>query len=326
MNYSYYLGVDISKHHLDFCLIDSSDLRRDYHCLNTSEAVSKTLREISSTYMNLLICAEYTGMYGFNLMQTALSLNLALWMENPAQIKYSGGIQRGKNDPVDAWRIACYSLRFCDRAHLVRPQHQTIEQLAYLDSERALLVADRGKYKAQLSDQQGYMPNHIWQEKSQRLQQLIMSFDQHIMAIEQCMMILINEDQMLAHQLTLLESIPGVGPRLGCYILIATQGFTRFKNAKAICCHAGIAPFAHHSGDKTYTKARVSHYADKRLKMLLHLAALSVIRRPGELKTYYERKCEQGKPKMSVINAIRSKLVHRMFAVIMRGEKYVAEY
>jgi transposase len=326
MNYSYCLGVDISKNHLDLCLIDSTNLRQDYHCLNTAEAVSKTLLQISSTHNKLLICAEFTGMYGFNLIQEALALKLPLWMENPAQIKYSSGIQRGKNDPVDAWRIACYALRFCDRAQLVRTQRKTIEQLAYLDSERTLLVADRGKYKAQLSDQQRYMPAYIWQEKVHRLQQLIASFEQHIIAIEQRMSALISEDEILARQMDLLESIPGVGPRLGCYMVIATQGFCRFKNAKAICCYAGIAPFAHHSGGNTYTRARVSHYADKRLKMLLHLAALSVIRHPGELKTYYQRKCKEGKSKMSVINAVRSKLVHRMFAVVMRGEKYVVDY
>tara|TARA_R110002124_G_scaffold286415_2_gene467271 strand:+ start:172 stop:564 length:393 start_codon:yes stop_codon:yes gene_type:complete len=115
MNYSHYLGVDISKNHLDLCVIDSTNLRQDYHCLNTAEAVSKTMFQISSTYTKLLICAEFTGLYGFNLIQAALTLNLALWME---QIKHSSGIQRGKNDPVDAWRIACYSLRFCDRARL----------------------------------------------------------------------------------------------------------------------------------------------------------------------------------------------------------------
>lgn len=326
MNYSYYLGVDISKQHLDLCLIDPDGFRQDYHCLNTQQDVSQILTQITSSCPNILVCAEVTGMYGFNLIQGALTLNLALWMEHPAQIKHSSGIQRGKNDPVDAWRIALYALRFCQQARLVRPAQTTIEQLAYLDSERALLVADRSKYKAQLSDQQGYMPTGIWQEKAHRLAQLISHFDHHISAIEQQMAELIKEDPMLANQMQLVQSIPGVGPRLGCYMIIATHGFCRFKNAKAICCHAGVAPFAHHSGSKTYTRSRVSHFADKRLKMLLHLAALAAIRSPGELQEYYLRRVKEGKAKMSVINAVRSKLVHRMFAVVSRNEKYIPNY
>jgi len=326
MMYSYYLGIDISKNHLDLCLIDPDGLRQDYHCPNTEQAVGQLLARITCSYPHILLCAEVTGMYGFHLIQQALRLNLALWMEHPAQIKHSSGIQRGKNDPIDAWRIALYALRFCRQARLVRACHQTIEHLAHLDSERALLVTTRSTYKGQLRDQKGYMPAGIWQEKAQRLTRLIAHLDQHICQIEQRMAELINQDPVLANQMQLLQSIPGVGPRLACYMIIVTGGFCRFNKAKAICCHAGIAPFAHHSGTKTYTRSRVSHWADKRLKMLLHLAALAAVRSPGELQEYYLRKTQEGKAKMSVINAVRSKLVHRMVAVVARNEKYIQNY
>jgi len=59
----------------------------------------------------------------------------------------------------------------------------------------------------------------------------------------------------------------------------------RKNQAKAICCHAGIAPFAHHSGTKTYTRSRVSHWADKRLKMLLHLAPLQPLEALGSFRS-----------------------------------------
>ena len=42
-----------------------------------------------------------------------------------------------------------------------------------------------------------------------------------------------------------------------------------------------------------------------------------------ELKTYYERKLEEGKSKMLVLNNIRCKLLGRVFAVINRGSEYV---
>ncbi|MFQ8804128.1 MAG: hypothetical protein ACLR8Y_02095 [Alistipes indistinctus] len=38
----------------------------------------------------------------------------------------------------------------------------------------------------------------------------------------------------------------------------------------------------------------------------------------SELKKYYERKVAEGKNKMSVINALRAKIVARMFAVIRK--------
>jgi hypothetical protein len=39
-------------------------------------------------------------------------------------------------------------------------------------------------------------------------------------------------------------------------------------------------------------------------------------RMKGELHKYYLKKVSEGKNKMLVLNAVRAKLVHRMFAVI----------
>ena len=59
------------------------------------------------------------------------------------------------------------------------------------------------------------------------------------------------------------------------------------------------------------------------MKRLLHLAAFAVTHRIGvELQKYYERKVAEGKNKMSVINALRAKMVARMFAVIKRDGTY----
>jgi len=66
--------------------------------------------------------------------------------------------------------------------------------------------------------------------------------------------------------------------------------------------------------------------ANKRLKTALHMAALSAMKLDSDLKIYYERKVAEGKSKMSVINAIRNKLVHRIFAVVKRGTEYQREY
>ena len=43
---------------------------------------------------------------------------------------------------------------------------------------------------------------------------------------------------------------------------------------------------------------------------------MSAIRLKNDLKIYYERKVAEGKNKMSVLNAVRNKIIHRIFAVI----------
>ena len=197
-----------------------------------------------------------------------------------------------------------------------------IEQLQYLQSERVLLVADRAKYKGQLGDQKEHMPQGAYRAKAERLTTIIAVFDEQIARIDRRINELISQDQVLDRQNKLLQSIPGVGPRLALAAIILTKGFTSFESARAFSCYCGIAPFVWHSGGQTHTRARVSHRADKRMKSLLHMGAMAAVQREGELREYYLRKCEEGKPKMSVLNAVRSKLVHRMFAVIKKGEMY----
>lgn len=60
--------------------------------------------------------------------------------------------------------------------------------------------------------------------------------------------------------------------------------------------------------------------------MLLHMAAMNAITFNDELKTYYQRKVAEGKNPMSVLNAVRSKLICRIFLVIKRNEEFQKEY
>ncbi len=60
------------------------------------------------------------------------------------------------------------------------------------------------------------------------------------------------------------------------------------------------------------------------MKKLLHMAALSIVSGKGEMADYYHRKVEQGKNKMLVLNAVRNKIIHRVFACIREDRNGVA--
>lgn len=246
-----------------------------------------------------------------------------LWLENAAEIKYSSGVQRGKNDKVDAKRIAIYARRFQDKVQYYERPTEDIERLKQLESERTLYVADLAKYKGQMKDQKDYMPKALYERKMKRLQALMEDLEEAIQAITDEMDEVIVSCPVLYRQRELLMSIDGVGRVVATNMIITTEAFTRFDDPRKFNCYAGVAPFSYSSGSSLHSKARVSHRADKVMKRLLHLAAVAITHRiGGELKKYYERKVAEGKNKMSVINALRAKIVARMFAVIKRNEKY----
>ena len=66
--------------------------------------------------------------------------------------------------------------------------------------------------------------------------------------------------------------------------------------------------------------------ANKNIKTLLHMAALSTIKKRGDLQEYYIRKVAEGKNKMSVLNAIRNKLILRIFACVNQNRVYEQNY
>lgn len=328
MNNFYFIGVDVSKKKLDVCLMCNNQVLHEEIIPNNSTAIISQFRAIQQEYEidgnHLIICAEYTGQYTYPLTCSCSALGIKLWLENPSSIKYSSGsIQRGKDDKTDAKRIAIYAMRFHDKARYYKHPTKEIERLKQLEAERSLYVKDLNKYQAQLNDQAEYMDAKLFKEKSKRLKKLIRVFEERIEELNTEMNQVIHSCEVLYHQYCLLQSVEGVGAVVATNMIVVTEGFTRFDNARQFNCYAGLAPFQYTSGSSQHSKARVSHRANKEMKALLHLAAMAVIRKKtSELKDYYLRKTEEGKSKMSVINAVRAKIVARMFAVIKKNDFY----
>ena len=70
-------------------------------------------------------------------------------------------------------------------------------------------------------------------------------------------------------------------------------------------------------------RTRLHPFANKQLKSLLNTAAMSVIQQKREYKTYFQRRTDEGKNKMSTLNIIRNKLVTRAYAVVKPQTPYV---
>ena len=73
------------------------------------------LKHRGITPSEMIICAEHTGVYTNPLIAFAEKKGLALSLNSPLDIKHSMGIARGKNDAVDAGRIAEYAHRHQDK-------------------------------------------------------------------------------------------------------------------------------------------------------------------------------------------------------------------
>ena len=136
----------------------------------------------------------------------------------------------------------------------------------------------------------------------------------------------IKSDEGLQENFTLVTSIKGVALINTVVILIATQNFTRFTNARQFACYAGMAPFGKQSGTSINSKPKVSRLANKKIKTLLTQAAKSAMAHDPNIKRYYERKAVEGKDKWLITNNVRNKIVHTIFAIVRSKQPYSVNY
>ncbi|MBS2211865.1 IS110 family transposase [Carboxylicivirga mesophila] len=332
MKKSVVIGIDFSKLTLDvtFFKVEQPDAKHYQQFDNTEEGCKQIIKWIKDSFSNCsdwLICGEYTGLYSMTAAMVFNSKRIALWLENPQQIKLSSGIKREKNDKVDSNQIAMYALRFMDRAKLYKPNGDVL-----------LKVRELVRYKDRLTKirTQIVVPSHElkqvrkeWNETTYIYNQsgeIMNVLEKQIKDIESKMLALLETDPELKRLYKLVNSVVGIGMQTAIYLLIHTWGFTAFNTPRQLACYCGVAPFSKQSGTSVKGKNQVSQIADKKLKSLLHMCALNAVKFDPFMKAYYERKMEEGKHKMNVLNNVKNKLIYRICAVVSSGQEYDKSY
>lgn len=322
-----FIGIDVSKLTLDVFIHGVSDY---FKVENSSQGfvklLERTIQSTNSSEKDLFFCFEDTGKYSKLLSVFFHTEGLTFAMVPALQIKKSLGITRGKNDKVDAQRIAVYAY---EKRESIRPTilpGEKIDKLKSLLSLREKLLKHRTAYMNGLTDLHDCYAegeNDLIREVQLRM---IDRLNDEVKVVEKQLIAIIKEDQEMYKSYKLIVSVSGIGKVLGWYLIAYTANFRQFSDARAFACYAGIAPFENSSG-KTFKPSRVNAIANKQIKTLLSMASMSVIQHRGEFQQYYEKRItEKGKNKMSTLNIIRNKIVFRVFAVIKRETPYVNLY
>lgn len=325
----YFLGIDISKSKFDAALtLNGKDFHFD-QVQNRSNEVQQFFRQLKKqigSLVNLVVCIEHTGIYSQPLLDVLVKLKIRVCVEPALRIKQSQGMTRGKSDKVDSKRIAQYAFRNYHELKFWKPQRQSIQKLKGLLVLRERLVKAKTQLEVPLNECEEFIDPTIRKTLLVHCKKSIASLQFEIQALEKTISQLINQDQVLSQQKELATSVPGIGPITALNIIISTAEFTRINEPKKFACYSGVAPFEHTSGSSIRGKTRVSKMANMTVKKLLHLAAMTAIQHDDELRAYYLRKLESGKNKMSVLNAVRNKLITRIFACIKNNRIYEKKY
>ncbi len=330
MEFKLFMGCDIAQDTFAFCLRDRSQIIYQGEISNSHKSIVKWLTELKRLHRadlsTVLFCMEHTGIYGMILMRTLHQRGLMVCVEGAANIKLSLGLQRGKNDKVDAQRIAEYAMRYMDQLKQWKPKRAVLERLQLLNGIRSRLIKARNILTSHTKEVRRFLGKGEYAILQRGTKDSLTAIAKNIKKTDEEIEALIKSDENLKRLSDLVTSVDNIGIVTCAAILVKTNEFEDFKEAKKFACTAGIAPFEHTSGKSVRGKSRVSHRAHKDLKTLLHMCAIGAISRKGELQDYYHRKVEKGKNKMLVLNAVRNKLVLRIFAVVRDEVMYEKNY
>lgn len=330
MGYQYVIGMDISKHSFDMGVLSADKPEIIFHhtFCNDAKGFDDMMAFVTESIPGFdnskaLFCMEATGLYCNALLQFFESRQANVWVENAMQIKRSVGVKRAKTDKIDAISIARYAFKNTELVKLWKPSSEVLEKIKHLATLRGRMVQTQKRLITPLEELRdaGQQKMADYLEKS--IKKSINAIEADLKKIEVKIIECLKEDASLHHLFSLITSVVGIGFVTAINLIIHTQGFNIMCDSRKLACYCGVAPFPYQSGISIKGKTKVSHMANKKLKTNLHLAALTAIKFDPELKAYYNRKVLDGKPKMSVINAVRFKLLARVVSVVKNDREYV---
>lgn len=324
------IGVDVSKNTLDVALFRGKiDWNEGHVKVSNNESGYKELRKWlrlkNAEKKRLRICMESTGLYTHDFRSWLEKENIIYYVVDPKLMHHFAppqsikGIRQTKNDKADAFRIAIYCSLFHDSMEPSKLPSAAYFKLKRLLAERRQYVKQSVLYRQQLSDISIYdsVGSRIRKKNEvENLRDNIKQTDAEMKAI-------IDTDPEIRRNYELLISIVGVGLVVAVTTIVLTENFTTFTNPRKYASYIAIAPFPHESGTSIRGATRVSKQGFRQAKADLSISVLSAITFDPDIKEYWQRKKAEGKHTGCVLNAIKFKIVLRMFAVVKRAKPYV---
>lgn len=300
-------GIDVSKSRLDVAVHGAETMIALANGMSGHAELTGRLRSWGVTRVGL----EATGGYERGVVEALQAAGFEVVLHQPLEVRLFARIRRlrAKNDRIDARLIA-----------LATAQVDTVKAAA---DPRLAELAERLTAYEQACDLATLLKTQM---EHVRLPDLLQDAQDQLTALvarkKRLAADLIQRVKAwpdLERRMTLLRSLPGVGPIVALGLLIRMPELGAMKHGQAAAL-VGVAPFDRDSG------ARRGHRfiagGRVRPRRLLYLAALAARRSDPALKAFARRLVENGKPPKVAIVAVMRKLIEAANLVIARDRPW----
>lgn len=317
------VGIDVSKLTLDVFLYNKKVHSQFSNDNKGFVSMQKWIQAELGSLNNIIYCFEHTGWYCILLSHFLNDNSMPYSCINPLELKRSMGFKRGKTDKTDSYEIARFAWLRKDEIKLSKPMPLKLIELQRLMSIREQFIKQIVALK---NLEKGLLVTIDKNQNDTGLNTINVSIEHlnvQISKIERTMEDLIKSESSINKNYKLSKSVKGVGKILAIQMILHTHNYSRFIEWRQFSAYCGLVPYPNQSGTSLNMKMKTHEICDVKMKSLLSMSAISAIQHDVELKLYYKKRVDEGKPKMVALNIIRNKIVSRLFATVKRGTPYV---
>jgi transposase len=300
-----YVGIDVSKHHLDVAIEDTAVERFE----NTSPGI-KALTKRLKAEGDCFVVMEATGGLQFPLAVALSKAGLLVAVVNPRQVrdfaKAMGYL--AKTDAIDACVIQKFAAAIKPEPRPLRDEET--RELSDLVTRReqiiSMLTAEKNRLQTATKRVRKDIKAHIkWLEK-------------RLSDVDDELRRAIKASPLWRAKDNLLQSVPGVGPTTSVK-LISSLPELGHLNRRQIAALVGLAPFNRDSG--VFRGRRTIWGGRAQVRSVLYMAALSATRFNPVIRAFYQRLLEKGKRKKVALTACMRKLL-TILNTMMKNETH----
>tara|TARA_R110001606_G_C15247840_1_gene637008 strand:- start:43 stop:1014 length:972 start_codon:yes stop_codon:yes gene_type:complete len=313
--YKEIFGVDISKDVFD--VYGSKSGHNQF-----KNAASGFMSFLKNLPKESLVVMEATGYYHYRLAQFLFKQGVLVSVVNPLSVKrfIQMKLAKVKTDKSDAKAICEYGQinEVPLYSALSDVQSECLQLFRLLDSYLKKRTMTKNKLHGE--EVLGIPSNYVYRSLKRDKKHL----DKELKGIEEKLLSLVKQDQQ--QQLTLLQSIPGLGMKTALFLIVVTDGFKKFESASQLCSYVGITPTIRESGSSVRGRARISKVGNRKLRNLLFLCSFTACKHNKGCRELYERIVNKGKSKKLALIAVSNKLLKQAFAIAKSGHPYDASF
>jgi len=316
------VGIDVSKLKLDIAILEEDGRMIQLQVPNSASGHKSLLeraRRIAKG-RGLHFCMEVTASYHYELALFLVEAGEFVSVENPRRVKHFGVAQGAtqKTDRADARVIARYAKTMEPARWRLAPPH--LRELVALDRRMTELKAMQTQEANRLEAPS--LPALV----VSGVEASIQAFQEQVVALEKRIAQILKENEVLAKQVELLESVPGIARRSAVGLLAELGNLDDYASAQDAAARFGLNPIHKRSGSSLHGKTKISKAGNAHARSRLYLPTVVATRVNPPVRDFYARLVANHKPKKSALIAAERKLVMICYGVLKSEKPFDANH